>query len=64
MVLVGLVGGGAAVLVQNFVVSPDEINKESTYLERNIAFTQSAYDLDDVDIKEFSASSTLTLDGY
>ncbi len=62
MVIVGLVGSGAAVLVQNFVVSPDEINKESTYLERNIAFTQSAYDLDDVDIKEFSASSTLTLE--
>ncbi len=61
MVLVGLVGGGAAVMVQNFVVSPDEINKESTYLERNIAFTQSAYDLDSVDIKEFSASNNLTL---
>jgi len=61
MVIVGLVGSGAAVLVQNFVVSPDEINKESTYLERNIAFTQSAYDLDNVDTKEFSASSTLTL---
>lgn len=63
MVIVGLVGSGAAVLVHNFVVSPDEINKESTYLERNIAFTQSAYEpFDDVDIKEFSASSTLTLE--
>lgn len=61
MVIVGLVGNGAAVLVQNFVVSPDEINKESTYLERSIAFTQSAYDLDNVNTKEFSASNTLTI---
>ena len=61
MVLVGLCGGGAAVLVQNFIVSPDEINKESKYLERNIAFTQMAYGLDAVDTKEFSAADNLTI---
>lgn len=60
MLVVGLVGTGAAELVQNFIVSPDEINKERQYLERNIAYTQMAYDLDDVTIKEFSASNALT----
>ena len=30
MIVVGLVGTGAGMLIQNFVVSPDEINKEET----------------------------------
>ncbi len=60
MILVGLVGTGAGMLIQNFVVSPDEINKESQYLERNIQYTQYAYQLDDVDIKAFAADNKLT----
>ena len=60
MILVGLVGTGAGMLTQNFVVSPDEINKESQYLERNIQYTQYAYQLDDVDIKAFAADNKLT----
>ena len=60
MIFVGLVGTGAGMLIQNFVVSPDEINKESQYLERNIQYTQYAYQLDDVDIKAFAADNKLT----
>ena len=60
MIVVGLVGTGAAYLVQNFVVSPDEINKESEYLARNIEYTQYAYGLDDVNVKPFAADNTLT----
>ncbi len=60
MIVIGLVGNGAAYLVQNFVVSPDEINKENKYLERNIEYTQYAYQLDDVDVKSFAADNTLT----
>lgn len=60
MIVVGLVGTGAGMLIQNFVVSPDEINKESKYLERNIQYTQYAYQLDDVDVKDFAADNTLT----
>lgn len=60
MIIVGLIGSGAGMLVQNFVVSPDEISKESKYLERNIEFTQYAYNLDEVTIKPFSASNNLT----
>ncbi len=60
MIVVGLVGTGAGMLIQNFVVSPDEINKESQYLERNIQYTQLAYQLDDVDVKAFAADNTLT----
>lgn len=61
MIAVGILGTGASYVVQNWVVSPDEINKESKYLERNIAYTKSAYGLDDVTIKDFAANNNLTL---
>ena len=60
MIIIGLVGSGAGLLVQNLVVTPDEINKESQYLESNIEFTQAAYGLDNVDTREFAASNDLT----
>ena len=62
MVIVGIIGFGVSTAVQNFVVSPDEINKESKYLKRNIEFTQYAYDLDNVDVKSFAAENSLTAD--
>lgn len=60
MVAVGLLGTGVGLVVQNFIVSPDEINKESKYLERNIEYTQYAYGLDGVDIKAFKATEDLS----
>lgn len=60
MIVIGAAGIGASVLVQNFIVSPDEINKESKYLERNIEYTQYAYQLNDVEEKSFAADNKLT----
>ena len=60
MIIIGVAGTGAALVVQNLVVTPDEINKESKYLERNIEYTQTAYGLNDVNKKEFAASNDLT----
>ncbi len=60
MIIVGAVGIGAGYLVQNYIVSPDEINKEADYLESNIKYTQYAYQIDDVSVKSFSADNTLT----
>lgn len=60
MIAIGAVGTGAEVLVQNFIVSPDELSKETPYLERNIEYTQYAYQLDDVDAIPFSADNKLT----
>lgn len=60
MIVVGLVGSGAALLVQNFIVSPDELSKETKYLERNIEYTQYAYQLDNVSVKQFEADNTLS----
>lgn len=59
MVIVFFGGQGGASLIQNFVVSPDEINKESKYLKRNIEFTQHAYGLDNVSKKHFPANNNL-----
>ena len=59
MIAIGLLGTCAALVVQNFIVSPDEINKESKYLERNIEYTQYAYGLDNVDMKAFKATTDL-----
>ena len=60
MIVLGLAGTGAGYLIQNFVVSPDEINKESQYLAWNIEYTQYAYQLDDVNVTSFAADNTLT----
>lgn len=60
MICVGVVGTTAGLLVQNYIVSPNEIAKESEYIESNIEYTLYAYDLDNVDVQEFAASDTLT----
>lgn len=60
MVIVALVGTGAGVLVQKLIVEPDELSKESKYLERNIEYTQYAYGIDGVTSKSFKATQDLT----
>jgi len=60
MILVGAIGTGAAILVQSVFVSPNEINMEEKYLGWNINYTQMAYQLEDVSVKPFSASSKLS----
>ena len=60
MIILGAAGTGASVLVQNLIVSPDEINKESQYLQNNITFTNYAYDLQDVSVTNFPANNSLT----
>ena len=62
MIVVGVLGSVGAIFVQNFIVSPDELQKETPYLTNNIEYTQYAYGLDDVDIKSFAADNTLTAD--
>ena len=60
MIIIGAVGIGAGYLIQSYIVSPDEINKEGQYLERNIEYTQYAYQLNDVEEKSFAADNKLT----
>lgn len=60
MIVLGILGVGTEAAVQNLIVSPNEIAKESPYLERNIKYTQKAYGLDKVKIRTFSADNKLT----
>ncbi len=47
--------------VQNFKVEPNELNLEKPYIKNNIKYTRMAYGLDDVTVKDYSATDTLTL---
>ena len=60
MIAVNLLGVGGAYAVQSLIVSPNEIARESEYLERNIEFTQKAYGLEDVKVQSFEANDELT----
>lgn len=60
MIVVGIAGMLLSAAVQNLVVAPDELNKESKYLARNIEFTQYAYQLDNVSVKPFGVEQNLT----
>jgi uncharacterized membrane protein (UPF0182 family) len=56
-----LLGGIYPGLTQKFVVQPDEFNKEKPYLQRAIAMTRDAYELNTVDNKEFKIGYNLTM---
>lgn len=60
MIVVALAGNGIAMLVQNFVVDPDEISKESPYIDNNISMTQAAYNIDNIEENQFAAEDALT----
>ncbi len=59
MVGVFVVGNLGALAVQNLVVSPDELNKESRYLKYNIQFTRYAYDLNNIKVESYPAVNDL-----
>lgn len=56
LVIVGQVG---SVVVQSFVVSPNEFSKEEPYLEHNLTYTKLAYGLDEVQEKEHPGNDSL-----
>lgn len=60
LLIVLVVGFTAESVVQKFVVYPDELAKESPYIERNIAATREAYDLADIQEFEISGEANLT----
>ena len=47
-----VLGQIASVVVQSFVVSPNEFAKEKPYLQHNLDFTRSAYGLDEIEVRE------------
>src|SRR5690625_1144678 len=49
----------ASIVVQNYVVSPNEFTREEPYLEENLQFTRAAYDLDTIEVKENPGNASL-----
>ena len=56
-----LLGGVYPEIVQRFVVQPNEISKETTYIKRNIEYTRQAYNLDAIEKRDFPAGNVLSL---
>ncbi len=46
--------------VQRAVVQPNEIERESPYIERSIAFTRAAFDLNDIEVRTFDPQGRLS----
>jgi len=49
-------------LVQKYVVQPSELERETPYIKHNIAFTRNAFQLDQIQEKNYPALSSLTTD--
>src|SRR5919202_194594 len=47
-------------IVQQLLVQPNELAREKPYLQRSIAFTQGAFDLNNIEIKTFEPAGKLT----
>src|SRR5712664_2482527 len=62
LVVIGsfLLSGAAPVLFRHFFVKPSELQLEKPYIERNIALTRQAYNLDQIAARPFAAEQKLT----
>ncbi|MFG6149184.1 UPF0182 family membrane protein [Halobacillus sp. B23F22_1] len=56
---IAIIAQGASIVVQNYVVSPNEFSKESPYLQHNLDFTRAAYELEDIDEREHPGNQSL-----
>ncbi|MFD1448573.1 UPF0182 family membrane protein [Oceanobacillus profundus] len=47
-----ILGQGVSAIVQNYMVEPNEFQREQPYLEHNLNYTRQAYDLENINISE------------
>ncbi len=60
-VLVGIIGTGFLPnIIQRYIVEPNELARETPYIENNINFTSLAYNLDQIQERDFSQIEPLT----
>ncbi len=55
-----VLGSAYPAFIEQFVVEPDQLNKERPYIGYNIALTRDAYDLKSFKTEQYPASDTLT----
>ncbi|MBU0600125.1 UPF0182 family protein [bacterium] len=59
-IAVSIIGLGIfPMVIQKFQVAPNEITMEKEYIKRSIKFTQAAYNLDEVQVNDFSVEEDL-----
>lgn len=46
-------------IIQRFQVAPDELSKETPYIEHNLEFTRAAWGFDQVEVRDFAATDDL-----
>ena len=51
---------GLKFVIQNYIVVPNEYAKEEKYIDNNIDMTRDAYNIADVEVKDFKADNNLT----
>jgi uncharacterized protein len=44
--------------VQSFIVKPNELDRETPFIENNIAWTRTAFQLDKIEVQDFQADTT------
>ena len=60
LILVSIVGGAILpAAIQRFTVEPNELQRETPYIERNIAATRAAFALDTIEEREFAADDVV-----
>jgi len=64
LIFVGMIGRMYPSIVQQFKVTPSELELERPFIERNVDFTRKAYNLDEETVEEkvYEVKGTLTLD--
>lgn len=62
LIILSIIGTGVAGVVENFIVEPDQLSKETKYMEYSIKSTQNAYSLEDVNVIQFPANDDLTIE--
>jgi Uncharacterized conserved protein len=56
-----VLGGIYPMAMQKLIVQPNEFTKEKPYIEAGIKFTREAYELDEVENKDFNIENNLTM---
>jgi uncharacterized membrane protein (UPF0182 family) len=59
MIIVSLAGTGIAGAVQSYIVAPDELNKESKYINNNIQYTRLAYNLQNIKVEDYAVKGDI-----
>jgi len=60
LIIISILGTGLSGVIEKFIVEPDQLSKETKYMEYSINSTQDAYGLKDVNKIAFPADNNLT----